>query len=202
MKTCLCALLLAAAFAAHAETPTSPAPDASTRALEAMEKAAASAQRAAEAAQLAAEAAAKSAVAAEKAASTPAAALATTAAAGSAAKPADAPKLPDPSKTSTWTGLVGIGLIALTGNSEAVTFKGTAALERKTESWIYGVKAGPTAPSTPRSTRWRPRSRPAAIGGSRPRSAASSSRARRPTTSSRSSTGPTAKAASASSGGT
>lgn len=141
MKTCLCALLLAAAFAAHAETPTSPAPDASTRALEAMEKAAASAQRAAEAAQLAAEAAAKSAVAAEKAASTPAAALATTAAAGSAAKPADAPKLPDPSKTSTWTGLVGIGLIALTGNSEAVTFKGTAALERKTESWIYGVKA-------------------------------------------------------------
>lgn len=42
---------------------------------------------------------------------------------------------------SKWTGSVGLGLIYLSGNASAVTFSSTALAERKTEHWIYGLKA-------------------------------------------------------------
>src|SRR5438105_4942047 len=48
------------------------------------------------------------------------------------------PQTPAP---ATWTGTVALGLIALTGNSQTVTFASNAALERKSPEWIWGVKA-------------------------------------------------------------
>lgn len=144
-KISLGLLVLVAAVSLDAAAQAYPPPDTAARALEVAEKAAAAAQRAADAAQTAAEAAARSAAAAEKAtaaltAATPAAAPATTAVTpGSAAIAAAKP--PEPPKPAVWTGIVGVGLIALTGNSQAVTFKGTAAFERKTPEWIYGIKA-------------------------------------------------------------
>jgi hypothetical protein len=41
----------------------------------------------------------------------------------------------------TWTGTVALGLIALTGNSQTVTFSTNGALERKSPDWIWGIKA-------------------------------------------------------------
>ena len=41
----------------------------------------------------------------------------------------------------TWTGTVTLGLIALTGNSQTVTFATNGAFERKTTEWIWSVKA-------------------------------------------------------------
>jgi hypothetical protein len=40
-----------------------------------------------------------------------------------------------------WSGTVGLGLIALTGNSQTVTFSTNAAIERKSKEWIWGFKA-------------------------------------------------------------
>jgi hypothetical protein len=111
-------------------------PDAATsaaRAADAAERAAAAAEKAAEAAQKSAEA-----VAATK----PPAAPATSA--GSAASatappvvPAAAPVPPD----VLWSGTVGLGLIALTGNAQTITFSTNAAIERKSKQWIWGFKA-------------------------------------------------------------
>jgi putative salt-induced outer membrane protein YdiY len=41
----------------------------------------------------------------------------------------------------TWTGTVALGLIALTGNSQTVTFSTNGAFERKSSEWIWGIKA-------------------------------------------------------------
>lgn len=43
-----------------------------------------------------------------------------------------------------WTGAVGAGLLALAGNSSAITTNATAALERRQEHWIIALKAGGT----------------------------------------------------------
>jgi putative salt-induced outer membrane protein YdiY len=107
----------------QAQTSPRPAEDAS-RAAAAAEKAAAAAQSAAESAAKAAEAAAR--VAAQV---SPAAPGAPTAVA------------PAPAAPSKWNGSVGLGLISITGNAQALTFNGTALVERKGEEWIYGLKA-------------------------------------------------------------
>jgi hypothetical protein len=51
--------------------------------------------------------------------------------------PTAAPVPPD----VLWSGTLGLGLIALTGNSQTVTFSTNAAFERKSKQWIVGVKA-------------------------------------------------------------
>ena len=88
---------------------------------------------AATAAREAAEAAQKAAEAAQKAAQA-AAALAPPA----VAAPAPAAAAPPP---VTWAGTVALGLIALTGNSQTITFATNAAAERKGPEWIWGIKA-------------------------------------------------------------
>jgi hypothetical protein len=50
--------------------------------------------------------------------------------------PAAAPVPPD----VRWSGTLGLGLIALTGNSKTVTFSTLGALERKSKLWIWGIK--------------------------------------------------------------
>jgi hypothetical protein len=40
-----------------------------------------------------------------------------------------------------WEGTVGFGLIWLTGNAQSLTFSGNGAIEKKTDHWIFGVKA-------------------------------------------------------------
>jgi putative salt-induced outer membrane protein YdiY len=126
-------LSFALAAAAQAQTPPPATPDAATRAADAAEKAAAAAQKAAEAAQSAAEASAKSAAAAEK--------VATAAPAAAGAKPAEGAKPPAPPAPKLWSGLLGFGLIAISGNAEALSFKASAAFEYKTPEWIFGLKA-------------------------------------------------------------
>ena len=114
----LVAVLLAQTSAGPA--PATDAAESARRAAEAAEKAAEAAQRAAEAAQKAAES-----VAAKPAAPAPAAAPA------AAAPPAPV----------TWSGTVALGLIALTGNSQTLTFATNAGFERKSPDWIWGIKA-------------------------------------------------------------
>jgi hypothetical protein len=103
--------------------------------------AALSAARAAAAAEKAAEAAQKAAEAAQKSAEATSAAAASKPAPGSAAAapvvPTAAPVPPD----VIWSGTVGLGLIALTGNSQTITFSTNAAFERKSKEWIWGIKA-------------------------------------------------------------
>lgn len=41
----------------------------------------------------------------------------------------------------TWSGTVTLGLIALTGNSQTLTFSTNAGFERKSPEWIWGIKA-------------------------------------------------------------
>jgi hypothetical protein len=54
---------------------------------------------------------------------------------------AQAAVVPPPPAPVTWTGTVNLGLIALTGNSQTLTFSTNAALERKSPEWIWGLKA-------------------------------------------------------------
>lgn len=57
---------------------------------------------------------------------------------------------PAPAAAPVWTGTVGLGLIALTGNSRAVTVAGTGNFQRKSPEWIYAVKvAGAYGQTTP-----------------------------------------------------
>ena len=94
--------------------------------------AAESARKAADAAQKAAEAAQRAAEAAERAARVAAGPAAPAAAPAAAAAPA---------KPAVWAGTVSLGLIALTGNSQTITFSTTGAFERKSPDWIWGIKA-------------------------------------------------------------
>jgi hypothetical protein len=90
------------------------------------------AERAAQAAEKAANAAASSAAAVEKLVS----------AMQPGAKPAEAAAVSEAAPTGPiWSGSVGAGLISLTGNSESLTFSTTAAVERRTELWVMGLKA-------------------------------------------------------------
>lgn len=100
------------------------------------ERAAASAAKAAEAAERAAVAAEKAAAAAQQAAEAKAPATPpATPAADAAAAPAPA------EKKETWNGLVGVGLVSLSGNAEALTFTANAAADRKFGPWALGFRA-------------------------------------------------------------
>ena len=46
-----------------------------------------------------------------------------------------------PTEGDHWNVTVGMGLIFITGNASTVTLNGLASAERKTEDWIYAVKA-------------------------------------------------------------
>lgn len=85
------------------------------------------AEKAADAAQLAAESAARAAEAAAKVAGLGAAPVPSVATA--------------PVEPSPWTGSLGIGFISFTGNANSLTFNATAAADRKTEDWIFAVRA-------------------------------------------------------------
>ncbi len=142
--------------AQRAATANAQARAAGERAAVAAERVASAVETAAAAAQKAAEAAAQAALAAQRAAesaqrsaeaiekmSPPRAAAAAVAASAVEARPADAiapPKPADPA-APVWTGTVGLGLIALTGNSQTITFSTNAALQRKSEYWIWGIAA-------------------------------------------------------------
>jgi putative salt-induced outer membrane protein YdiY len=131
------ALLLVTAL--QAQTPAAPSPATPEDPPSAAERAAQAAERAAQAAERAAEASARMAAATERLAAAlerlPPAAPAGAAAPRSAAE-AEAHK-----KAPVWTGTVGLGLIALSGNASTLTFNGLASAERKTERWIYSAKA-------------------------------------------------------------
>ena len=126
------ALLLAQTAAA------TPAATPEQRVVVAAEQAAAAAQKAAEAAQRALEAIERS-QHAPAAAATDAAKAAEAAAgkAADAAQKAVAAAAPNP---VIWSGTVALGLIALTGNSQTITFSTNGAFERKSRDWIWGIK--------------------------------------------------------------
>lgn len=123
----------AAAAAASAEKSAA----ASEKSSAAVEKAAAAVEKAAAAAEKAAEAAAKAAEAAA-AANKPAAPAPAPAPAVAAAPAEPAPEEPKP---AVWTGSAAVSLVSLTGNSESIAVSLNAAAERKSESWILGLKA-------------------------------------------------------------
>jgi putative salt-induced outer membrane protein YdiY len=137
----LLALLLAQTVA------TTPAATADSRAAIAAEQAAMAAQKAAEAALRAVEAIERSQRASGGDKSPEASKAETTAAAktaqASAAKAADAAEkavAAAPPNPVIWSGTVALGLIALTGNSQTITFSTNGAFERKSTDWIVGIK--------------------------------------------------------------
>ncbi|MGC4119176.1 MAG: DUF481 domain-containing protein [Myxococcales bacterium] len=101
----------------------------------AVEKAALAAEKAAEAAQKAAEAAATAAAKVTAPAPAPAPVPAP------AAPAAPAEPAPGEPKPAVWTGAAAISLVSLTGNSESIALSVNAGAERKSESWILGLKA-------------------------------------------------------------
>jgi hypothetical protein len=105
----------------------------------AAERAASSAERAAAAAERAAEANARMAEAIERLAQ----GIARTAppAEPQPAGPQTPAEKKEEAKKDVWDVTVGLGLIFITGNASTVTFNGLATAERKTEHWIYSVKA-------------------------------------------------------------
>ncbi|MBN8233503.1 DUF481 domain-containing protein [Corallococcus macrosporus] len=127
---------------AAVRAPAPPAPPALPADAPAAERAAAAAERAAIAAERAAEASARLAEAIERlsevttrgpiAPPPPPAAPAPEAAAAAAA--------PE-KKPSVWDVSVGLSLISLTGNASTLTVSGLASALRKTDKWIYSVKA-------------------------------------------------------------
>jgi hypothetical protein len=120
-------LLIGSLLLAQTTAGSSDAATSAERAAAAAEKAAVAAQKAAEAAQKSAEAVA--ALTAAKPAAAPAAAPPVV--------PTAAPVPPD----VIWSGTAGLSLIALTGNSQTITFATNAAIERKSKEWIWGFKA-------------------------------------------------------------
>lgn len=129
----LTALLVATSL--QTQTPTPPAQP--IAADTASERAAAAAEKAAAAAEKAAEASARMADALERLSQslgqTPPAAT-------PPVPPAEATKEEAP-KADQWKGSMGLGLIALSGNSSTLTFNGLASAERKSEHWIYALRA-------------------------------------------------------------
>jgi hypothetical protein len=131
----LTAFLVSSLLQTQTPTPPSPAADtAAERTTVAAEKAAAAAERAAEASARMADAVERLTRALEKA--PPEAPAAPAAPPASSAEKKDEPPKEDP-----WRGSVGLGLIALSGNSSTLTFNGLASAERKTARWIYSLKA-------------------------------------------------------------
>src|SRR5262245_51556723 len=101
---------------------------------EKLDQAVQAAQKAAEAAEKAAEAAKTAAEAAQATAKSAAAAPAPVATA-----PAGAPP-PAEAKPEGWKGLVGVGLIALTGNAETLTGTANAQADRNFGPWGLGIR--------------------------------------------------------------
>ncbi len=104
------------------------------------ERAAAAAERAAEAAQRSAEANVRMAEAIEQLAKGIA----------SSVPPAEQPAVEqketkaekkEAARKDVWDVTVGLGLIFVSGNASTITFNGLATAERKTEHWIYAVRA-------------------------------------------------------------
>ena len=122
-------LLVAALAQAPATDATASMNDKLELAVQAAQKAAEAAQKAAEAAQKAAEAAQAN---TEKNVVTSASSAA--AAAGAAAAPAAAP--------DGWKGIVGVGLIWLTGNADTLTATANAQADRKIGPWGIGIRLG------------------------------------------------------------
>ncbi|MFT3842892.1 MAG: DUF481 domain-containing protein [Myxococcaceae bacterium] len=117
------AMLLTVALAQAPAETQAPAADRVEQAVQAAQKAAEAAQKAAEAAQKAAEAAA-----------------AATAPKGPEPIPAT-PAPPAPGeKKDTWRGLVGVGLIALTGNAETLTGTANAQADKSFGPWAVGLR--------------------------------------------------------------
>lgn len=128
----LTAFLVATSLQAQTPAPASPPPP--PPAAEATtERAAAAAEKAAAAAEKAADASARMATAVEK--------LTEALGKAPAAAEKDAEKKEEAPKEDLWKGSVGLGLIALSGNASTLTFNGLASAERKSQGWIYGVKA-------------------------------------------------------------
>ncbi len=114
------------------QTPVPPPADQAAAA----ERAAAAAERAATAAERTAEANARTAQALERLAQELAQIAQTP------APPPVPPPAPEaPPKESHWDVTTGLGLIFITGNASTVTLNGLITAERKTEGWIYSVKA-------------------------------------------------------------
>lgn len=115
---------------AAARAPAPPAPPALPEDAPAAERAALAAERAAEASARLAEAIEKLAAATAREPIAPPPVPAPEAAAAAA-----------PVKPSVWDVSVGLSLISLTGNASTLTVSGLASALRKTEHWIYSVKA-------------------------------------------------------------
>ncbi|TSC25115.1 DUF481 domain-containing protein [Corallococcus sp. Z5C101001] len=125
----------ARAPAAAVPPPAPPMPPAPLPAdAPAAERAAAAAERAALAAERSAEATARLAEAIERLAEV-------TARGPIAPSPEAAAAAPAAAKPSTWDVSVGMSLISLTGNASTLTVSGLASALRKTDNWIYSVKA-------------------------------------------------------------
>lgn len=66
---------------------------------------------------------------------------------------------------SPWSGTVGAGLISLTGNAESITFTTSANAERRSEKWIFGLKANAAYGQTRPQDRTQPAQVVAMAGG-------------------------------------
>ncbi|HVG62671.1 MAG TPA: DUF481 domain-containing protein [Hyalangium sp.] len=132
----LTALLVATSLQAQTPAPSSPTPPSTESTAE---RAAVAAEKAAAAAEKAADASARMAAAVERLTE----ALGKTPTAGAATTPETAPaeKKEEAPKEDPWKGSVGLGLISLSGNASTLTFNGLASAERKTQGWIYSVRA-------------------------------------------------------------
>lgn len=118
----------------QAQTPTPPAPPAAAD-VTAERAAAAAAEKAAAAAEKAAEASARMAETLDRLSRS------LVAPAPAATPAAEEKKEEAAKKEDQWKGSAGLGLIALSGNSSTLTFNGLGSAERKTEDWIYSVRA-------------------------------------------------------------
>ncbi|KFA94559.1 DUF481 domain-containing protein [Archangium violaceum] len=119
--------------------PTTPAQTSSAE--QSAERAASSAERAAAAAERAAEANARMAEAIESLARGIARTAPPAEQPPAEQKPETAAEKKEEAKKDVWDVTVGLGLIFITGNASTVTFNGLLAAERKSENWIYSVKA-------------------------------------------------------------
>ncbi|MDR0966802.1 MAG: DUF481 domain-containing protein [Myxococcales bacterium] len=57
-------------------------------------------------------------------------------------KKIEEPKKADEKKDATWSGLVGLNMIWLTGNTNSLTTSASASVRRESERWIFQLKAG------------------------------------------------------------
>jgi len=144
----LAAMLLAAPAQAKSDSATmqeeavsiEKAADSAAGAADAANKAASAAEKAATAAASAAESAAKAAEAAAKAVEQVQKSTAAAAAAAPAtpAAPAAAPTTQTPSVV--YTSVINLGLIALTGNAQSLSFTLGGSFQRKSQSWILSAR--------------------------------------------------------------